>query len=92
VPEVKPIASLSRIGDNSPQMTANFFGMPKDVWIGIALGVSVIVNVFLILSYRTLERETRMYQYYLLELDAKFIGAGLKKPDEAIAKKLQKQE
>lgn len=38
------------------------------------------------------ERETRMLQYYLLELDAKFIAAGLKKPDEAISGQLRKKE
>lgn len=33
------------------------------------------------------EREARMQQYYVLELDAKLIAAGIKKPDEAVAKK-----
>jgi len=36
------------------------------------------------------EREARLLQYYLLELDAKFIAAGLKKPEESIAKELEK--
>jgi predicted ribosomally synthesized peptide with SipW-like signal peptide len=36
------------------------------------------------------ERETRMLEYYLLELDAKFIHAGLKPPEEAIAVRLSK--
>ncbi len=35
------------------------------------------------------ERETRMLEYYLLELDAKFINAGLKDPAESIANKLK---
>lgn len=32
------------------------------------------------------EREARMLQYYVLEMDAKLIAAGVKKPEEAIAK------
>ena len=35
------------------------------------------------------EREARMLEYYLLELDAKFINAGLKDPAESIANKLK---
>lgn len=36
------------------------------------------------------ERESRMQQYYLLEMDAKLIAAGIKKPDEALAKQESK--
>lgn len=36
------------------------------------------------------EREARMYEYYTLEMDAKLIAAGVKKPDEAIAKRKEK--
>lgn len=35
------------------------------------------------------ERETRMLEYYLLELDAKVISAGLKDPKDGIAKKIE---
>ena len=33
-------------------------------------------------------RETRLLQYYLLELDSRVIRYGIKRPEEAIAKKL----
>ncbi len=36
--------------------------------------------------------ETRMLEYYLLELDAKAISAGIKKPEESIANKLKKEK
>lgn len=36
------------------------------------------------------EREARMLQYYVLEMDAKLIAAGMKKPDEAVSKRLEK--
>lgn len=38
------------------------------------------------------EREARMLEYYVLELDAKFISAGLKKPEDAIANKRKGEE
>jgi len=38
------------------------------------------------------ERETRMLEYYLLELDAKFISSGLKKPEDSIAEKLKERK
>lgn len=58
---------------------------------GISLAVSAMVYQQLSEKYVLKERETRMLEYYLLELDAKFINAGLKDPSEAISKKLQKQ-
>lgn len=36
------------------------------------------------------EREARMYEYYTLELDAKLIAAGIKKPEDAISKRQEK--
>jgi hypothetical protein len=91
VPEAQSLVDARKVGDNSPTMTNNFFGMPKDVWLGIALGVSVVANLFLLFSYRSAERETRMLEYYLLELDARVIRYGIKNDDEAISKRLQKQ-
>lgn len=35
------------------------------------------------------EREARMLQYYVLEMDAKLIAAGVKKPEESVANKLK---
>lgn len=37
------------------------------------------------------ETEVRMLEYYLLELDAKVIAAGIKKPEDSIALKLEKR-
>lgn len=57
----------------------------------ILVGASIVLAVWMIVSYQHAEREARMQQYYLLELDAKFIAAGLKKPEEAISKKQQEK-
>lgn len=38
------------------------------------------------------EREARMLQYYVLEMDAKLITAGVKRPDEAVANKLKQEK
>lgn len=38
------------------------------------------------------EREARMLQYYVLEMDAKLIAAGVKRPDEAVANKLKREK
>lgn len=38
------------------------------------------------------EKQSELLKYYLLELDAKFIGAGLKKPEESIAKRLKENK
>lgn len=41
-----------------------------------------------VLQFERTEKETRMLEYYLLELDAKFISAGLKPAEQSIAQKL----
>lgn len=74
---------------NSPSATVNILGLSKDMWLAALLAISVAANVFLGWAYKSTETETRMLEYYLLELDAKFINAGLKDPAEAISKKLQ---
>lgn len=81
----------SRNRRNSPSAVVNFFGLPKDMWLGALLGLSVLVNVALAFMYSQQMTEVRMLEYYLLELDAKFINAGLKDPAEAISKRLQQQ-
>jgi hypothetical protein len=55
-------------------------------------GVSMGVSAYLFAEYRDAKMETRMLEYYLLELDAKFIGAGLKDPADSIAGKLKKRQ
>lgn len=57
----------------------------------ILLGASVILAIWMVSAYQRAERESRMQQYYLLELDAKLISAGLKKPEESISKKQQEK-
>lgn len=52
--------------------------------LAIAFGVCA-----LIIAQRS-ERESRMLQYYVLEMDAKLIASGIKKPDEAASKRLEK--
>lgn len=58
---------------------------------GMAMATSVIVYSSMSTKLQANEVETRMLEYYLLELDSKFIHAGLKDPADAIAKKLQQQ-
>jgi hypothetical protein len=36
------------------------------------------------------EREARMLQYYVLEMDAKLISHGIKPPEDSVAKQLHK--
>ena len=66
--------------------------LPLLVMLSLLAGISIALAVFSFAESRTVERETRMLEYYLLELDAKFINAGLKDPAEAIAKKLEEQK
>ena len=54
----------------------------------LALAAAAIVTAFwAIHEAGVAEREARMYEYYTLEMDAKLIAAGVKKAEEAIAKR-----
>lgn len=75
----------------SPSASVAILGLPKDMWLGALLGLSVLANIALAFLYSAHTTEVRMLEYYLLELDAKFINAGLKDPAESIAKRLQQQ-
>lgn len=74
-------------------------GIVLGVFAGMAFGVSVFALIQSKLDNtrsqedaRLAEREARMLQYYLLELDAKVIKAGIKPADESIANKLKESK
>ncbi len=50
--------------------------------------ITMLGTVWALYQAAVAERETRMLQYYLLELDARAIRYGIKTDDESIAKKL----
>ena len=63
--------------------------LPILVLLALLCGLSIGLSVFAYSASRNADREARMLEYYLLELDAKFIHAGLKDPSESIANKLK---
>lgn len=65
--------------------------VPILVLLTLICGLSIGLTVFAFSAARDADREARMLEYYLLELDAKFINAGLKDPAESIANKLKQQ-
>jgi hypothetical protein len=66
--------------------------LPILVILAILCGLSIGLAVFAFSASRNADREARMLEYYLLELDAKFINAGLKDPAESIANKLKQRQ
>lgn len=66
-------------------------GRTSSLVLGILCGLSIGVSAFSIWQGTKSERETRMLEYYLLELDAKVIKAGIKEPDDSIAEKLKEK-
>jgi len=61
-------------------------------WIAVAMliaGIAVALAVGAMLNASRAERETRMLEFYILELDAKLVAAGYKTDAESIARKLK---
>lgn len=48
-------------------------------------GFAAAIATFALIESQHSERESRMLQYYVLEMDAKLIAAGIKKPEESVA-------
>ncbi len=63
-------------------------------WIAFAMliaGIAIAMSISAKLDAARSERETRMLEFYILELDAKLIAAGYKTDAESIAKKLKQR-
>ena len=54
-------------------------------------GIAGALSIWAAYTAVRAEREARMLQYYLLELDARVIEAGVKPADEAISTKLKEK-
>ena len=65
--------------------------VPLLLGLAILSGISVALAITAFYQVTLAERETRMLQYYVLEMDAKLIAAGVKKPEDAVASKLKEQ-
>ncbi len=62
--------------------------LPLLVILALLSGSAIGIGVFAIVYAKSADTEARMLQYYLLELDARVIRAGIKDSDDAIASKL----
>ncbi len=59
---------------------------------GGALMSAVLCWVVMSERVQRAEVETRLLEYYLLELDAKAIAAGIKRPEEAISNRMKERK
>lgn len=89
--EAKAPISLTLTIDKSVGKVASWL-------IGVALGgfalisAGIVLAIWMVIAYSHSERETELLKYYVLEMDAKLIAAGIKKPDEAVAGKLEERK
>jgi hypothetical protein len=65
--------------------------VPLIVVLSILCGMAIFGAVSAFYQATLAEREARMLEYYVLEMDAKLIAAGVKKPEEAVADKLKEK-
>lgn len=71
---------------------ASVTGVPPSLfWANtLVAGLAIAIACWAVFQASLSERETRMLEYYVLEMDAKLIAAGIKKPEEAVSKRLEK--
>lgn len=81
-------APVARGGD------ARVEGVPPGLfWANtLVAGLAIAFGCWAIFQASIAERETRMLEYYVLEMDAKLIAAGIKKPEEAVARQQEKRK
>lgn len=80
--------SVSSNAPNSSAANASVQGVPPGLfWANtLVAGLAIAFACWAIFQASLSERETRMLEYYVLEMDAKLIAAGVKKPEEAVAR------
>lgn len=62
------------------------------VSLGALVGAGVVMAVWMTTEYQQSERESRMVEYYIHELDGKLIAAGFIKPSQAFDKERIQRE
>jgi hypothetical protein len=66
--------------------------VPLIVFLSMMAGLSIAVSVFTLWQAQLAERETRMMEYYVMELDGKLMSAGIIQTEESWSAKKQKRE
>ena len=89
--EAKAPVSLTLTIDKSVSKVAAW-AIAVIIGASILIGAGFVLMIWLLSAYQQQERESRMLQYYVLEMDAKLIAAGIKKPDESVADKLKEEK
>jgi predicted Co/Zn/Cd cation transporter (cation efflux family) len=79
-------------GSNQAHASAVINDKSKAWIVAVLVAINVVATVAMYHQWSKAETEVRMLEYYLLELDAKFIAGGLKSPSDSIAGKLRKEK
>lgn len=66
--------------------------LPWVLVCSILSGLSIGLCLLAVTLSQQSERESRMLQYYVLEMDAKLIAAGVKKPEESVARQQERRK
>lgn len=60
--------------------------------LSVLISLNVIATVIAIIAYLTVEREARMLEYYILEIDGKLMAAGIIQPPESWSGRQHKEK
>lgn len=77
---------------NNSGVTINNLGKTSYILLAVFAGFGVGCGIYAMVDAQRTEREARMLEYYVLEMDAKLIAAGVKKPEEAVSKRLNEEK
>lgn len=85
-------------GGAAARATGGSVSMPLSPWIlplivllAILCGVSIGLTAFAFTSAENAEREARMLEYYIMELDGKLMAAGVIESKESYSAKKRKE-
>lgn len=78
-------------GDSRSEIHNTGIGVTAAVVLGIVAGLAMGMAIYSQVMASQAEREARMLEYYVLEMDAKLISSGIKKPEDSVADKLKEQ-
>jgi len=78
-----PEADHAHAHNGSSVNQFRFGGSKREMWLAILLGISTAGTFMMFAQWRIAEREARMLEYYVMELDGKLMASGIIKYPES---------
>jgi hypothetical protein len=75
--------SIEMYGGSVSRASATVIDKSKGFFVAAFISLNLIATVFMFVQWKIAEREARLLEYYIMELDGKLMASGIVKPPES---------